>query len=275
MFIIEIPYLDLEQINKNRIQTLRWQKIRPYKYAIPFDDKIIMVEQNKTRFAFSCSEEDFWNIWYYYFDLDFDYEWANMKIKSYNEYLKKCSVVSKGVRILNQNPFEVLITSILLEHMSIKQAKRILNNICMVCCKKRRNSLLGIPVSWYEFPTPTQILNNAEDLSFIKLDYCVEEILSVCMFLENGSLSFISLGCYEDAIERFKELSVISQVTANRVLLFGLGYKDAFPMTSRIKEIMNIENITKKDLKKNKQIRGLINQYIMCFENTQRNLKKV
>ena len=44
MFIIEVPFMNLDQIY-NSGQCFRWIKLRDGKYAIPYGDKVLKVEQ--------------------------------------------------------------------------------------------------------------------------------------------------------------------------------------------------------------------------------------
>ena len=83
MFVIEIPYLNLDQIYDSG-QAPRWIKLRESKYVIPYKDKALKIEQQRDRFDFnryrfimSCSEDEFCNIWFNYFDVETDYMQLN------------------------------------------------------------------------------------------------------------------------------------------------------------------------------------------------------
>ena len=78
MFIIEVPFMNLDQIY-NSGQCFRWIKLRDGKYAIPYGDKVLKIEQQKQRFIMSCTDEEFYNIWYEYFDMGTDYMNVNYK----------------------------------------------------------------------------------------------------------------------------------------------------------------------------------------------------
>ena len=49
MFVIEVPYIDLDQIY-NSGQIFTWIKLKDAKYVIPFKDKALKIEQAKERF---------------------------------------------------------------------------------------------------------------------------------------------------------------------------------------------------------------------------------
>ena len=66
--MINVPYLNLDQIY-NSGQVFSWIKFRDQKYVIPFKDQALKVEQQKDRLIMNCNEEQFYDIWYKYFDM--------------------------------------------------------------------------------------------------------------------------------------------------------------------------------------------------------------
>ena len=72
MFYMQIPFFSLDKTFESG-QNLLWKKICDGKYIVTHRNKIVQVEQNRDRFMFSCSQDDFYNIWFEYFDLGTDY----------------------------------------------------------------------------------------------------------------------------------------------------------------------------------------------------------
>lgn len=272
MLTIQLDYLDLDKLYRT-VQGIRWFKIHKGKYIIPYRDKIICAEQSRDWLKLTCSEEDFWNIWYNYFDMDYDYAKASFEMYKQHKQLKKAQVVSKGLRILNQDPLEATITNILLEHCSRKEAKYLINNICTTCSNKRKNRLDGIEYTWYEFPTATQILDKQEKLSIFKVYTGFEEIISLCMFIENGTYGLENL-TYKERMALLKEIAIVEPKTANMICLYGHNMKEAFPKDSAVEESMYINNVTMKDFNKIKHIRGLANRYLLYYDKNARKFAK-
>ena len=54
-------------------QCFRWNKLDEDKYRIIAFGDYIDIAQSGNKFGMSCSEKEFEEIWYNYFDLDFDY----------------------------------------------------------------------------------------------------------------------------------------------------------------------------------------------------------
>ena len=97
MYVIEILYLDLDQIYKSG-QVFRWIKLKDGKYIVINKDKTVKVEQKKTRFIFDCSEEDFYNVWWKYFDLQTDYSIPNYSIGSIGKEEKQQHLFKEFLR---------------------------------------------------------------------------------------------------------------------------------------------------------------------------------
>ena len=167
MLIIQIPYLDLMQTFKSG-QHLRWKIVGENKFVIMNGPKIVKVSQNKDRFCFDCTEEDFYNIWYDYFDVGTDYLLYNYKIHSVDaDYIVESSNRGRGIRIIKQNIFEVTIASIFdyFYNGDVSLTDSAINSLCTACGKKRKNTIREAgQLIWYEFPSPDQILRQTNTL---------------------------------------------------------------------------------------------------------------
>ena len=72
--------------------------------------------------------KDFNEIWKNYFDLNVDYEKIKEEL-SKDELLRKSVEFGYGIRILNQDPFEMLISFIISARNSIPSIMKTLKNI--------------------------------------------------------------------------------------------------------------------------------------------------
>ena len=165
MFIIQIPYLSLDQTFKSG-QHLRWIKINDDKFIIINGSKIVKVSQNRDRFCFDCTEAEFYDTWYDYFDIGTDYLLYNYRINNVDEdFVIESSNRGKGIRIIKQNIFEVTVASVI-DYLFDGDTKRVdcaINNICFYCGKKHSNSIRDAgKIIWNEFPSVEQVLNKAD-----------------------------------------------------------------------------------------------------------------
>lgn len=188
MFIIQIPYLSLDQTFKSG-QHLRWIKINDDKFIIINGSKIVKVSQNRDRFCFDCTEAEFYDTWYDYFDIGTDYLLYNYRINNVDEdFVIESSNRGKGIRIIKQNIFEVTIASILdyFYNGDASLVDRAIHLLCKVCGKKRKNTIREAgQLIWYEFPTPEKILYQANTLFRMSMlsTQNMSKLMDICKYI--------------------------------------------------------------------------------------------
>lgn len=165
MFVIEVPYIDLNHIY-NSSQAPRWIRLKESHYVIPHRDKALKIQQQKDRFdlnrsrlIMNCSEEDFYNIWFNYLDLRVDYFALNRKVKKLGGKFKVVANRGSGIHILNQDRFEMYIFSKLIQNVGWVKAKELMIRIAQTYGIEHRQSMREAGrVIWYEWPTPEMML---------------------------------------------------------------------------------------------------------------------
>ena len=165
MFVIEVPYFNLDHIY-NSGQAPRWIKLKESHYVIPHRDKALKIQQqrdrfdlNKCRLIMNCSEEDFYSIWFNYFDLRTDYFDLNIKIKRLGGKFKVIANRSACIHILNQDLFEIYVFSKLVQNVGWTKAKELMNRIAQTYGIEHKQSMREAGrVTWYEWPTPEDML---------------------------------------------------------------------------------------------------------------------
>ena len=175
MFVIEVPHFNLDHIY-NSGQAPRWiqlkQSAEKSKYVVMHKDKVLKIEQqrdrfdlNKYRLIMSCTEEDFYNTWFDYFDLRTDYMDLNCKAKKLGGKFKVPANRGSGIHILNQDPFEIYVFTKMIANVGYMRAFIAMNHIAEVCGVKHIQSMREAGrITWYEFPTPEMILENFDNL---------------------------------------------------------------------------------------------------------------
>ena len=175
MFVIQVPYFNLDHIY-NSGQAPRWiqltQSPEKSKYVISHKDKVLKIEQQRDRFDWtkfrmimSCTEEDFYNVWFEYFDLRMDCATENNKIKKLGGKFKIPASRGHGIHILNQDPFEAYVLAKIVTNAGYEKALVAMNHIAETCgvCHKQSMREAG-RVTWYEWPSPEMILENFDKL---------------------------------------------------------------------------------------------------------------
>ena len=111
-------------------QCFRFDKIGEEEYIIIAKDRSVHIKQeNNCLIFFQTSIEDYKNIWNRYFDIDRDYEKIKRDLLKRDPLLKTAIQSKNGIRILNQDFFEMLITFIISQNKQILHIKQIVKNI--------------------------------------------------------------------------------------------------------------------------------------------------
>lgn len=160
MVILQIPLLNLDKIYKSYYSP-RWIKLRDGKYILINEDKAVKVEQKRERFAFNCSEDEFFQIWFPYLDLSYDYAEAYYKSEIIDKDLKEILVRAKGIRNIKHPLLESIYgVAMLRDNSSWNNSLEFLANKCGTV---RRNSMREAgKVKWFSTPTLESICKNKE-----------------------------------------------------------------------------------------------------------------
>ena len=153
----EVIITDLKNFNIKQVvecgQCFRWEKVKENDYiGVAFGKVIEVIQEDDKLRILNSNEEDFNNIWKKYFDLERDYDEIKKELAK-DEILRKSVEYGYGIRILNQEPFELLISFIISARNNIPSIKKTVNKI---------SEKWGTPIeykgnTYYVFPTPTQL----------------------------------------------------------------------------------------------------------------------
>ena len=100
----------------------KWFGVVNNKEITLYDDTNGIVIENVTK-------EEFENFWYDYFDLGRNYAEINKKFLS-DKTLSTALNYGKGIRILNQDPWEALCSFIISQNNNIPRIKGIIDRLC-------------------------------------------------------------------------------------------------------------------------------------------------
>jgi 3-methyladenine DNA glycosylase/8-oxoguanine DNA glycosylase len=220
-------------------QCFRFVKIGDNHYIITAKNKILDIEQTEDEVIFhNTSLEEFQLLWADYFDLNTDYgkikDYLIAKDKIMGEVIQK----GEGIRILNQDFFETLISFIISQNKQIPQIKQVVDLLC------RR---FGNPIgeykekTYYAFPSPEQLgVLTEEDFRECKAGFRARYLKDACTKLMDGQLREEDLQRLSpsELRERLCTIKGVGIKVANCVLLYGLRQKEAFPVDVWIKRIM-------------------------------------
>ena len=128
MLTIEMDNFDLGQICRSG-QCFRMDQIGDDRYRVIAGDKYLELTQERGIVNFFCPEQDFIFFWIRYFDLDCDYSEYINKINPRDKYLTAAGEMGSGIRILQQNLWEMIISFLISQQNNITRIKKCIENI--------------------------------------------------------------------------------------------------------------------------------------------------
>ena len=268
-------------------QCFRWDKISDTNYIIVAYGTVIEVLQEGDKATiYNSNEEDFNNIWINYFDLERDYDEIKTELAK-DEILQKSVDFGYGIRILNQDPFEMLISFIISARNSIPSIKKTVKKICEAWGE--RIEYKG--VEYYTFPTPKAIKEaTLEDIqgtgASFRSKYIVDTIGKVNSAKEAKNAGTLNEELEQFDLEYIKSLPVdechkalqnfmgVGAKVADCIMLFSMSKHSAFPVDVWIKRAM-IHFYLAPDVSLNKirvfgrekfgELAGLAQQYLFYY----------
>ncbi len=218
---------------------------------------------------YDTSEEDFKNFWFNYFDLGNDYGIIKKSLSG-ELCMNKAIEEGRGIRILNQELFETIISFIISQSNNIPRIRKIIESLCSLC----GNEINYRGKVYYSFPTPEAIFNT--DISPIKAGFRDKYILNTAKYvLDNPDfLDSLKASSTVDAKKMLMSLKGIGNKVSDCILLFGLGKTDSFPVDVWMHRIMeqlyfgkkcSIPEITSYAAEKFGKYSGYAQQYLFYY----------
>lgn len=268
MLIIHKENLDIKQIAESG-QCFRMNSINDNKYSnVAYGKYIELTQIDENTVDFSCTEEEYNDIWKDYFDLSYDYKRiVDSLLSGKDDFLKKSAEFGSGIRILQQEPFEALISFIISQNKNIPAIKTCIEGICREYGEPIRTPH-GVKNEYYSFPTPEALaLANKEDLRKLKTGYRDEYIIAAAKAVCAGELDLDALieSTHEVAVEVLMMLKGVGMKVANCVSLFGLHHIEAFPVDVWIKKILDDVYDGSFDLTLYDGYAGIVQQYMFYY----------
>lgn len=220
-------------------QCFHFVKVGENEYGIVAYGKFLHAKQTKDEFIlYDTSENEFENVWRIYFDLDRDYGNIKNMLLAKDEKLKEAVETMSGVRILNQEFFETLISFIISQNKQIPHIKQIVASI-----SRRYGTMLGKigNEEFYSFPDAAVMMDVGEDaLRECKTGFRAPYIRNAVELINSGAVAESSLKAEEADMCRQQLMTIkgVGAKVANCTMLFGLGRREAFPVDVWIKRIM-------------------------------------
>lgn len=238
-----------------------------YRY-IHRENILILKQISDNTYEASCTKNEWDNIWTDYFDLKRNYKKIRENIDPNDKFLTDSAVAGKGIRILRQDPFEMLITFIISQRKNIPAITSSVEKIC---------SLFGTPIkagdeTVYAFPTPEK-LNSADEklLQSCSLGYRLPYIKDAASKVYNNilNLSNIAKLSDEDLFEELKTVYGVGAKVSNCICLFGYGRCGMAPIDTWINKVIDEQYNGINPFPQYKENAGIMQQYMFYHARLQ------
>ncbi len=235
-------------------QAFRWEVEEDGSYTVVAYGKVINVKlEDGALIIDNANMEDFNNIWYEYFDLGRDYSLEKIELAKIDSIMKEAVEFGSGIRILKQEPWEMLISFIISARNSIPNIKKTIEKI---------SAAFGEEIGeyrgkkYYAFPKPEVLAELEEDdLRQYGTSFRTKYILaSAKKIVEKGSIDKLKSEDTDTAREELQEFSGVGPKVSDCILLFGLSKIDVFPVDVWVHRVMD-EFYTKGKFKNLEKIR--------------------
>lgn len=286
MITLSIEPFNLAQIADSG-QCFRLRRLTDQLYCVISAGRYLELSQEGNRVTFYCEEEDL-PFWRSYFDLETDYGRFLTSVKKRDTYLQDAVNAGRGIRILRQDLWEMILTFIISQQKTIpkiREAVELLSRSYGTECPVVQSAAGASPSVFYTFPDAAALSRaSLDDLKALKLGYRAKYVYQVCRDCAEGrlDLSCLSALSYEAAMEYLTGFYGIGIKVANCICLFGLHHIEAFPVDTWIEQILRTHYYKKKydALPKNrlyqtmiqdqfgsyKGYAGVMQQYIFFYE---------
>ena len=233
-------------------QCFRWNEQNDGSYIGIFGNNVLNVNKRGKEIVFEgICEKEIKETVEYYFDLNRDYEEIKEKLAKIDNNMKTSVEYGKGIRILNQDLWETIISFIISANNNIPRIKGIIERLA----KKYGDVIEYKGLKYYTFPKPEQLKNvTASQYRELGLGFRDIRLYETTKMILEKQIDLNILKQNPNTLEVREELLKLSGVgpkVADCILLFSdLKRFDVFPIDVWVRRVIN--DLYIKELDENK-----------------------
>lgn len=227
-------------------QCFRWEVSSDGSYTGVANGRAVNILKDSDRVIIkNTTKAEFESFWSKYLDFDFDYGELKKRLSS-DKVMATAIKSGEGIRILNQDLWECIISFIISANNNIPRIKGIIKNFCT----RFGDELDFDGEKLYTFPDAGSLWGiTPDDLSPLRAGYrdkfLIDSIEKVNR--KEVDLCFVKDAPYDEAKREIMKIKGVGNKVADCILLFGAGKKNAFPVDVWIKRVM--ETLYKDEVK--------------------------
>ena len=270
---IKLPEdFDLTLIHESG-QCFRWRTLpehtpeRPA-YLIPASGRVLRIRLvSGDTYDVDCDKKEWDTFWHHYFDLETDYAAIRTLVKKKNDpYLHAACAFGKGIRILNQDPFETLITFIISQRKNIPAIRKAVEAICAAA----EIPTQGCP-DVFAFPEPDALFAlDTDTLSSCSLGYRTPYIRGTVEAVMSGGIDLNAVSALDDEalLNALMALHGVGIKVASCVALFAYHRLDLFPRDVWILRVLENEYRDGFPFDDYAPFNGVMQQYLFHYSRS-------
>ena len=246
-------------------QCFRWNEENDGSYTGVWKNNVVNVKQNGKDITFEgvCLDGNIEDEVKYYFDLDRNYEDIKRELSNIDENMSQSIKYGEGIRILNQDLWETIISFIISANNNIPRIKGIIERLSKAYGKEIEfNGNI-----YYTFPLPEDLKDvTVEEYRKLGLGFRDVRLYETTKMVLEKKIDLESLSQNTNTNEIREELLKLAGVgpkVADCILLFStLKRFDVFPIDVWVRRVMNDLYIKEDDENKvsKKKIEKLANE---------------
>lgn len=246
--IKEIPSFELKDILECG-QCFRWEKETDGSYTGVVKNNVINVKKDKKEIIFTgLCEDNLQEIVENYFDLKRDYETIKNTLAAVDDNMKTSISYGSGIRIVNQDLWETIISFIISANNNIPRIKGIIERLA----KNYGKEIKWKEKVYYTFPTPEELKNvSVEEYRKLGLGFRDIRLYETTQMIveQKVNLEEMKHNPNTEAVrEELLKLSGVGPKVADCILLFSdLKRLEVFPIDVWVRRVMNDLYIKQKE----------------------------
>lgn len=217
-------------------QCFRWEKSGEDEYTGVCSKKVLIVKQKDDEIELIGANSENIDFWMHYFDLDTNYAAIKEELNK-DKTLKEAIRFGWGIRILNQDIWECLISFIISANNRIPMIKKAVKSIS----EKYGAKIEFQGKDYYSFPTPEQLSGaTIEEIEMCSVGFRAKYIVDAAKTVLEGKINLAEVRKMEieRAREELQKIAGVGPKVADCVLLFSAQKHDAFPIDVWVKRVM-------------------------------------
>ena len=222
-------------------QCFRWNEEDDGSYIGVVAQNVIKVWKEKGKIHFkSVGKDELKDLVQYYFDLDRDYDAIKDKLAKVDKNMEVAIQYGRGIRILNQDLWETIISFIISANNNIPRIKGIIERMS----KKYGKEIIFEGKKYYTFPNVDELSNaTVEDLRKLGLGFRDIRVYETTKLIKEDKINLEKLQ-NEEEFKKVREtlltLPGVGPKVADCILLFSsLKRWEAFPIDVWVRRVMN------------------------------------